>query len=59
MKIDGEIYALSNKCSHFGFGLDKGVLFGEILYCPLHLAAFNVKTGVPESGPVFDGIPTY
>lgn len=55
-KVDNKIYAVSSKCSHFGFNLSNGILFGEILYCPLHLAAFNIKTGEIENGPSFNGI---
>lgn len=47
------------KCSHFGFPLDKGELFGDRVICPLHLASFNVKTGTHELGPVFKGLPSY
>lgn len=58
-KVDGNFYAVGLKCSHFGFPLDKGELFGDRVICPLHLASFNVKTGTHELGPVFKGLPSY
>lgn len=39
--------------------MDKGLLFGDRLICPLHMASFSVKTGYHELGPVFKGLPTY
>lgn len=58
-KVDDNYYALGLKCSHVGFPLDKGLLFGDRIICPLHLASFSVKTGHHELGPVFKGLTTY
>ena len=58
-KVDGQIYAFGSKCTHFGFPLAKGILLGDQLFCPLHLASFSVKTGFPESGVAYNGIPVY
>lgn len=35
------------------------MLFGEKIVCPLHNATFSIKSGLPETGPVFDGVQTY
>ena len=59
VKEGGEYYCLQNKCSHFGFALNKGLLVGDKLICPLHNATFDIKTGRAETGPVFDGLETY
>ena len=58
-KVDGKIYAVGSKCSHFGLPLEAGLLFDDKVYCPFHFASFSVKTGVHEFGPTFQGIPTY
>lgn len=58
-KVDGEFYAVGNKCSHFKLPLSAGLLFEDKVYCPFHFASFSVKTGNNEFGPVFKGIPTY
>ena len=58
-KVDGKYYATGAKCSHFGAPLEKGMLFDNKVVCPLHAAAFSVKDGQPDQGPVFKGIPTY
>jgi 3-phenylpropionate/trans-cinnamate dioxygenase ferredoxin subunit len=61
--IDGEFFALRNRCPHAGGPLCEGVLSGfvrsempgeydyvrkgEILRCPWHQWEFDVKTGQP------------
>lgn len=58
-KIDGVHYCVQSKCPHVGAPLNKGLLFNDRVICPFHNAAFSVKTGYPEVGPVFDGLSTY
>jgi 3-phenylpropionate/trans-cinnamate dioxygenase ferredoxin subunit len=43
--IDGEYYAISNKCTHMGGSLGEGTLVGGIITCPKHGAKFDVRTG--------------
>jgi len=59
INYQGEIYATQSKCAHFGFDLKKGLLVGDKLICPLHNAAFSIKTGGEEQGPVFNGLRTF
>ena len=59
IKQNGKYYCIQDKCSHFGFSLAKGNLFGEKIVCPLHHAVFSIETGRPEAGPIFDGLQTY
>lgn len=56
---DDKYYCVQDKCPHFGFSLAKGSLFGEKIVCPLHHATFDIKTGLNETGPIFDGLQTY
>lgn len=44
-RVGGEYYCVGAKCSHFAFNLAKGLLFDDKVICPLHNAAFSVKTG--------------
>jgi nitrite reductase/ring-hydroxylating ferredoxin subunit/thioredoxin reductase len=59
VRLDGKLYAIGAKCSHFGAPLVKGLLFGDRVYCPWHLASFDVKTGYPDNGPMMDAVPVY
>ena len=49
--IDGNYYAIGNKCTHAGGNLSKGSLEGNIVTCPKHKAKFDVTTGKVVSGP--------
>lgn len=57
--VEGTIYCVGSKCSHFGAPMAQGMLFGERVFCPWHLASFSVITGQPDFGPVFKALPTY
>ncbi len=43
--VDGTYYAITNKCTHLGGSLGKGVLENGIVTCPRHGAQFDVRTG--------------
>jgi 3-phenylpropionate/trans-cinnamate dioxygenase ferredoxin subunit len=45
VNIDGAYYAIDNKCPHLGGSLYDGILNADVISCPRHGAAFNVKTG--------------
>jgi hypothetical protein len=34
-------------------------MFDDKVVCPLHMASFSVKSGIPEYGPVFDGLEMF
>ena len=40
-----EVHALSNRCPHMGCALSSGRLEGDVIKCPCHDWAFNVRTG--------------
>ncbi len=44
-KVDGDYYAISNKCPHMGGSLYKGTLRDGVITCPRHGAKYDVKTG--------------
>ena len=45
-KVEGKIYALSNRCPHRGFPLHhKGTLDGYTLTCAYHGGQFDIRTG--------------
>jgi len=41
----GEIFALENKCPHFGLSMEKGAISNGNITCPWHGSSFDVKTG--------------
>jgi 3-phenylpropionate/trans-cinnamate dioxygenase ferredoxin subunit len=49
--VNGNYYAIANRCTHRGGDLSKGSLDGNIVTCPLHGSKFDVTTGKAISGP--------
>jgi len=49
--VDGNYYAIANRCTHKGGDLSKGSLEGNIVTCPLHGSRFDVTTGKAAAGP--------
>jgi 3-phenylpropionate/trans-cinnamate dioxygenase ferredoxin component len=58
-RVDDQIYAVDDDCTHISGPLDQGELSGCVLTCPLHLARFDVRTGKVLRGPARDDLPTY
>lgn len=58
-KVDGEICAFTDDCTHIGGPLNEGELDGEVLTCPWHGAQFNVRTGKVLRGPARQDIQIY
>jgi len=59
VNVDGEYYAIGNKCTHRGCKLSKGALDGEAVKCPCHKSVFYVKTGAVIHGPASRPEPKY
>ena len=59
VNVNGEYYAIGNKCTHRGCKLSKGTLDGETVKCPCHKSVFNVKTGAVMHGPASKAEPKY
>lgn len=55
-KVEGELYATHDICSHEHAHLSEGYLDGCEIECPLHQARFDIRTGQamckPATGPV-------
>jgi 3-phenylpropionate/trans-cinnamate dioxygenase ferredoxin subunit len=56
--LDGQIYAISDVCTHDDGPLVEGKLDGQWIVCPRHGARFNVKTG-QQTLPAFAPVPRY
>ncbi len=57
--VAGEIYAIQNKCSHYGAPLSKGALCEHRVRCPWHHASFDLRTGEQIEAPGMDGVPRF
>lgn len=43
--VDGQFYAIDDTCPHRGAPLGAGTCEGNLVYCPLHGWAFDLRTG--------------
>lgn len=57
--VDGTLYAFGDSCRHQGGSLSSGVLRDDIVTCPWHGWAYNVRTGKAIVPPVGLRVPTY
>ncbi len=57
--IDGDLYALENRCSHQDLPLSDGELDGDRLECLYHGARFDVCTGRAVGLPAIKPVGTY
>jgi NAD(P)H-dependent nitrite reductase small subunit len=53
-KVDGEIFATDDVCSHAFALLSTGFLDEHVIECPLHGAMFDVRNGKCRSGEYRD-----
>ncbi len=58
-RVDGEYYAVSNRCSHAQQVLVTGKLRGHVINCPLHGARFDVRDGRCLAAPASQPIKTF
>ena len=58
-EIDGQIFAVSDTCTHEFALLSEGFLEGEEIECPLHQARFDIATGRCLAPPAAVDLRTY
>jgi len=52
-------FATEDTCTHGIASLSEGTLDGDVIECPFHGGAFNVRTGCAESAPCAVPLRTY
>lgn len=57
--VDGEFYAIGEKCSHRHGPLGEGELDGFVVTCPWHGAKFDIRTGEALSLPAVKKVDSY
>ena len=57
--VKGKYYAIGNVCTHFGGSLDRGILTGQEVQCPLHGSHFDVTNGQVKRGPATRPEPVF
>ncbi len=44
-KVNGQVHAVKNRCTHLGCRLSEGTLEGLIVTCPCHGSKFDISNG--------------
>jgi 3-phenylpropionate/trans-cinnamate dioxygenase ferredoxin subunit len=58
-RVEGEVYAIGDRCSHAEASLAEGDVFGLEVECPRHGSAFDLRTGEPHALPATQPVPVY
>ena len=58
-QVQGEFFAVQNKCSHAEQSFNTGRVRGHKLLCPLHGAIFDIRDGSVLGAPAFQPIKSY
>lgn len=52
--LEGEFFALEDRCTHDDAELDGGDVVDGCIKCPRHGACFDIKTGDAKSAPAYE-----
>ena len=58
-KLDGEVFATDNICTHAYACLSDGWIDGGAIECPLHAARFDIRTGQVLDPPATEDVKAY
>jgi 3-phenylpropionate/trans-cinnamate dioxygenase ferredoxin component len=58
-RIDGQLYALEDRCSHDDGPLCEGEREGFCVICPRHGAKFDLRTGAVLSLPATEDVESF
>ena len=59
VRVDQEVFAVADICSHAEASLSEGEVNGEKIECWLHGAEFNLRTGEAMTPPATESLETY
>lgn len=58
-RIDSQVFATDNLCTHGAARLCDGFLEGYAIECPLHQGAFDIRNGAVLREPAEEALATY
>ena len=58
-RIDDEVFAIGDRCSHAEASLAEGELWDHTVECPRHGSEFDLRTGEPGALPATQPVPVY
>lgn len=58
-RMDGDVFATDDLCSHGDASLADGEIENGKIVCPYHMGSFDIRTGQPAAAPCSIAIRTY
>lgn len=58
-RINDDVYAIGDRCSHAEASLAEGELWDTSVECPRHGSEFDLKSGEPHALPATEPVPVY
>jgi len=58
-RLDGEVFALHDLCTHGQARLSEGYVEGGCVECPLHQGLVDIRTGAARAAPISVATRTY
>lgn len=58
-RVEGEVFATANLCTHGNARLCDGFLEGHEIECPLHQGKFDIRNGKAMCAPLTEDVKTY
>ena len=58
-RVEGEVFATDNLCTHGNARLCDGFLEGYEIECPLHQGNFDIRNGKAMCAPLTEDVKTY
>ena len=58
-RIEGQVYATDDRCSHGNAKLSDGFVEGHEIECPYHQGRFDIRTGQATLLPCTEPVKTY
>ncbi len=59
VNLDGDLYAVEDKCTHEDFELSAGTIEDGQVECTLHGARFDLRTGEALCAPAYSPVPRF
>lgn len=61
VRIEEEVFALSDTCSHEDYSLSEGEVWADdcAIECPKHGSTFDLRTGEPQTLPATKAVPAF
>ena len=57
--VNGELFAIEDRCTHDGSSMLGGCLEGDEIICPWHGAKFCVRNGAVKAPPAYEDVASY